>query len=88
MADKGPNYDVERKRLELQKMEHRQTTAKQRQRLEEIVDQKSMNLARAELANMELDDEAEKLNANIASLTLRMAEIDKNLGLMTTEKGG
>jgi Neuraminidase (sialidase) len=83
MADRGPNYTVERRRLELAKMEHNQTIQKQTMRLEEIDSQKNMNLARAELANMELDDEAEKIKVNQQALKSKITEIDKNLDLMT-----
>lgn len=85
MADRGPNYKVERRRLELQRLEHTQTIAKQSARLDEIESQKQMNLARAELQNMELDDEAEKIAVNQKALSARIAEIDKNLSLMTVE---
>lgn len=84
MADKGANYTVERKRLELTKMEHRQTISKQTTRLSEIEEQKQMNEARVELANMELDSEASNIRANQAALTVKIAEIDKNLGLMVS----
>ncbi len=82
MADRGPNYSVERRRFELAKMEHNQTIQRQSQRLEDIDTQKNMNLARAELANMELDDEAEKIKVNQQALKAKIAEIDKNLDLM------
>lgn len=82
MADKGPNYSVERRRLEIQKLEHLQTIAKQATRIEEIGSAKELNIARAELANMELDAEAENIVANQDALRKRIAEIDKNLGAM------
>jgi hypothetical protein len=63
-------------------MEHNQTIQRQSQRLEDIDTQKNMNLARAELANMELDDEAEKIKVNQQALKAKIAEIDKNLDLM------
>lgn len=85
MADKGANYIVERRRLELQKMEHLQTISKQSARVAEIESQKTMNLARVELANMELDAEAENISANQAALQAKITEIEKNLALMKSE---
>jgi predicted component of type VI protein secretion system len=82
VADKGPNYTVERKRLELTQMEHRQLIKKQSGRLEEIETQKAMNVSRTELANMELDAESESIRANQVALEAKIAEIDKNLTAM------
>lgn len=84
MADKGPNYTVERRRLEIQKLEHAQLIKRQDGRVEEIESQKAMNIARAELANMELDAESENLKANQKALASKIADIDKNLGLMVS----
>ena len=87
MADAGPNYTVERRRLELTKLEHAQTITKGNNRLSEIEQQKDVNLARAALANDELDDEAARIRANAAALKVTMGEIDKKLDLMTKESG-
>ncbi len=88
MADKGPNYTVERRRLEIQQLEHRQLIQKQHGRLEEIASSKDMNTARAELANMELDAEADSIRLNQASLEVRINEINKNLGVMVKQEKG
>jgi len=86
MADKGPNYALERRRLELQTAEHEDTIAKGLARLAEIERAKKRNLDRAELANMELDSEAEKIRENEEALRRRMDEINVNLKAMV--KGG
>lgn len=86
MVDRGPNYTLERRRLELQREEHEDTIAKGQSRLAEIERAKKRNLSRAELANMELDSEAGKVGENEASLHGRIEEIDTNLKAMT--KGG
>lgn len=85
MADKQANYTVERRRLELQKLEHGQTISKGRNRLDEITLQKHVNIARAELANDELDDEAKRIRVNEKALDVAIAEIDNNISLMTKE---
>jgi len=82
MADAGPNYTIERRRLELATLEHRQTIKQGQARLSQIDGQKQVNLARAELANEELDEEARKILANEAALTAKIAENDTNLKLM------
>jgi hypothetical protein len=87
MADAGPNYRVERRRLELQKMEHEQTIDQGKARISGIERQKSLNLARAELANDELDNEARIVSANEVALLKTIAEIDKKIGLMAKEPG-
>lgn len=87
MADAGPNYSVEKRRLLVQKLEHEQTIAKGENRLGEIELQKNLNLRRAELANDELDDEAHRIEANNTALRKAMAEIDKNVDLMKKEPG-
>lgn len=86
MADRGPNYVVERRRAELQREEHEDTIAKGQARLQEIERAKKRNLDRAELANLELDAEAEKVQENEASLKTRIEEINTNLKAMV--KGG
>lgn len=88
MADAGPNYSVEKRRLELQKLEHRQTISRQEHRLVEIGESQNMNIARTELANMELDDEADKIRSNQEALQKRIAEIDKSIGLMAKPEKG
>lgn len=85
MADKSPNYSVERRRLELQKMEHAQTISKGDYRIQEIETQKLMNIARVELANDELDDEILRVKANKVALTKAMGDIDQKIDLMTKE---
>lgn len=87
MADKSPNYSVERRRLELQKLEHAQTIAKGGFRIEEIQTQKELNIARAELANDELDDEIARIRTNEAALKKAVADIDANIQAMTKETG-
>ena len=87
MADAGPNYRVERRRLELQKMEHEQTIEQGKARIAGIERQKKVNLARAELANDELDNEARIVSANEVALLKTIAEIDKKIGLMAKEPG-
>jgi len=82
MPDQGPNYSIERRRLELATLEHRQTIARGQARLDDIDGQKQVNLARAALANEELDEEARKIRANEESLTAKIAENDTNLKLM------
>lgn len=86
MADRGPDYAVERRRQELQLEEHEDTIAKGKARIEEIVRAKKRNLNRAELANMELDAEAVKISENETSLQQRIDEIQANLRAMV--KGG
>lgn len=85
MADNGPNYTVERRRLELTKLEHAQTISKGSNRIQEIEQQKDVNLARVVLANDELDDEVARTKANASALKLAMGEIDKKIALMTKE---
>ena len=85
MADKSPNYSVERRRLELQKMEHGQTIAKGGYRIDEIETQKKLNIARAELANDELDDEIVRIRANEIALKKTLGDIDQKIDLMVKE---
>ena len=87
MADAGPNYSVERKRLLLTKLEHEQTIEAGRSRISSIERQKALNLARAELMNDELDSEAKIIEANEEALNRAMAEIDKKMAAMTKETG-
>lgn len=82
MPDVGPNYTIERRRLELANLEHNQTIARGRSRLGEIEGQKRINLSKAELANEELDDEAQRIRANEESLVAKIAENEANLKLM------
>lgn len=82
MADAGPNYSVERRRLLLQQMEHEQGVAKGLSRVEEIERQKRMNVARTELLNDELDSESSLIEANEQALKKAIAEIQKKLELM------
>ena len=87
MADAGPNYSVEKKRLELQKLEHEQTIESGRARLKSIERQKALNLARAELANDELESEVAIIATNEDALKRTMGDIDKKIAAMTKETG-
>lgn len=86
MADAGPNYSVERKRLLYANLEHEQTIAKGQSRLGEIERQKNLNQVRADLANAELDDEAALIKTNEVSLKKSIAENDKKMELMVAPK--
>lgn len=87
MPDAGPNYSVERRRLNVQKLEHEQTIAKGKNRLDEIQLQKELNVQRAELLNDELDDEASRIKANEGALRRAMVDIDKKIELMSKQSG-
>jgi hypothetical protein len=87
MADRGPNYTVERRRLELQREEHEDTIAKGQSRLGEIERAKKRNIDRAELANLELDSEAEKVKENETALRGKIEEINTNLKAMLRPGG-
>jgi len=87
MADAGPDYAVERKRLTLQKLEHESTIDAGEARISAIERQKKVNLARAELANDELDSEAKSLRANEKALLKAIDDIDQKLAAMTKEPG-
>jgi hypothetical protein len=82
MADRGPNYDVERRRLMMQVEEHEDTIEKGHSRLAEIERAKKRNSGRAELANLELDVEADSIRENEISLHVRIEEIQVNLKAM------
>jgi len=82
MADKGPDYRVERLRLEVQRDEHELTIQKGESRLLEIERQKRLNTRRAEIANADLDSEADKIRTNNEALTGAIEEIDSNLSKM------
>ncbi|MGV0984978.1 MAG: hypothetical protein ACOYB2_10515 [Limnohabitans sp.] len=86
MADKGPNYAISRKKLELEIENHQDTIAKGDARLADIERAKKMNLRRVEVANLELDEEAAKINENKAALEGKIAEIQTNIDLMAKEK--
>jgi predicted nucleic acid-binding Zn-ribbon protein len=86
MADRGPDYSVERRRLLLTKAEHAQTIAKGRSRIEEIQRQKEINAMRADVANAELDSEITKLEENERSLDKSIAEIESKLESMVVVK--
>ena len=86
MADKGPNYTIERIRLELQIEDHEDTIAKGQARLQEIERAKKRNLSRTDLANRELDDEGSKIHENEEVTRKRIEEIQVNLKAMV--KGG
>jgi predicted nucleic acid-binding Zn-ribbon protein len=86
MADAGPNYNVERKRLMLQKLEHDNTIQKGRARIAEIERQKTLNLERAGLQNDELDGEIDLIEQNEASLRESIANIEKNAKAMIAPK--
>jgi predicted nucleic acid-binding Zn-ribbon protein len=87
MADAGPDYAVERKRLSLQKLEHEGTIDAGNARLSAIERQKKVNIARAELANDELDSEAKLIKANETSLNKAIEDIDQKISKMTKEAG-
>jgi hypothetical protein len=86
MADRGPNYAISRKRLELEIEEHTGTIEKGDARLVEIARAKRMNISRVEVQNMELDDEAARIAENKKSLEAKIAEIQTNLDAMVKEK--
>jgi hypothetical protein len=85
MPDRGPNYAVERRRLELALAEHEDTIEKGQARLAEIERAKKRNIDRAELANLELDAEAERIEENEEALKVKMSEIAGNLKAMTKD---
>ena len=85
MADAGPNYRVERRRLELQKLEHDSTIEQGKARVAQIERQKKVTLARAELANDELDNEARVVQANEKALLGAIADIDKKIAAMVKD---
>lgn len=87
MADAGFNYRVERRRLELQKLEHEATIEQGEGRLAQIGRQKKVNIARAELANDELDNEARVIETNKSALVRSISDIDKKLTAMVKEPG-
>lgn len=89
MVDRGPDYAVERRRLELQRGEHEDTIEKGRARMAEIERAKQRNLDRVDLANMELDAEASKIRENEQALTEKIEDIEQNLRAMvaTTDRG-
>ena len=90
MADRGPNYAIERLRLEAQIADHDDTIEAGRSRKAAIERSKAANLRRAQLANMDLDAEVASINENEAALQSKKAEITKNLTAMVakTEKDG
>lgn len=85
MADAGPNYRVERRRLELTRMEHDGTIDQGKSRVSAIDRQKKVNLARAELANDELDNEVRIIQTNEKALLTAIADIDKKIAAMVKE---
>ncbi len=88
MSDRGPNYIVERARLEAQIEDHADTIEAGRARKAAIERQKAANLRRAQLQNMDLDAEAVSLQENEAALESKTADIRKNLVAMTTKEKG
>lgn len=88
MADKGPNYTVERVRKEADLADHDDTIAAGRARLGAIERGKAANQRRTDLANMDLDAEAASIRENEKALELKKAEIQKNLDAMTTKEKG
>ena len=87
MADKGPNYDLSRKRLALENEEHELTIFKGEQRINEIERSKRMNLMRVEMANDELDSEADRIRENNVSLRAKISDNDSNLKAMVKAGG-
>lgn len=82
MADAGPDYSVERRRLEFTRLEHESTIKKGDRRIAEIDDQKEINLKRAALQNDELDSEARIIAANKLSLEKSILDIEEKLKKM------
>lgn len=82
MADRGPDYSVEAMRLRLQMDEHDDTIARGQARLLEIERAKKRNISRTDIANAELDSEADSIRENEKALEGRKAEITTNLSLM------
>lgn len=82
MADKGPNYDIERLKLAKQISEHKATIRRGHARKVDIDDQKAINLQEVEIQNATLDEEARKIDDNEAALIAAITEIEKNRDLM------
>lgn len=88
MSDRGPNWTIERARLEAAIEDHDDTISQGKDRLASIERSKAANLRRATLANLDLDAEAATIRENEQALESKKAEIRKNLATMTkTEKG-
>jgi len=85
MADKGPNYSVQRRKLMLQNLEHRDTIEKGEARLAEIERMKAINLQRVEIQNLDLEDEAQRIRENRDALEAKIAENEGNLDKMVKE---
>jgi chromosome segregation ATPase len=88
MADRGPNWTVERVRLEAQIEDHEDTIAAGTARLNAIARAKAANQRRADLANLDLDAEAQTIRENEAALKAKQADIRKNLEAMTKKEKG
>ena len=88
MADKGPNWGVERVRYEAQIADHDDTIAAGEARLQAIARQKAANQRRTDLANLDLEAEAQLIRENEASLRAKQAEIRANLDKMTKNPKG
>ncbi len=86
MSDRGPNYEVERARLEAQIADHDDTIEAGRARKSAIERSKAANLRRAQLANMDLDAEVANISENEAALQSKKTDITKNLTAMVAGK--
>lgn len=82
MADKKPDYNIERRKLKFDRLEHEQTIARGKARIDEISRQKDLNLLRVEIANAELDSEVNLIRTNESSLMRTIETIDEKLALM------
>jgi hypothetical protein len=88
MADRMPDYDVERLRLELAINEHEDTIAKGKERIAEIERSKQRNLQRVAIANLDLDTEAKRLLDNESALLKAIDEKKANLAAMARPTSG
>lgn len=88
MSDRGPNWTVERARLEAQIADHDDTIEAGKARVAAIERSKASNLRKAQLQNMDLDAEAATIHDNEVALEGKKAEIAKNLVAMTKQQKG
>jgi hypothetical protein len=88
VSDKGPNWEIERLRLEATIADHDDTIEAGRSRKAAIERSKAANLRRAQLANMDLDAEVASIDENEAALQAKKIEIGKNLTAMAEKKKG
>jgi len=88
MADRTPDYDVERLRLELEIAEHEDTIARGQSRIAEIKSQKERNLQRVTIQNADLETESKRLLDNESALLKAIDEKQANLAAMVRPKDG